>query len=48
VSSNPWALLEAREWEAALAAYTASWNNTGNREDLFNRALVLHNMQRVP
>jgi len=48
VSSNPWALLEAREWEAALAAYTASWNNTGNREDLFNRALVLLNMRRWP
>lgn len=44
--TNPWGLMQARDWAGALAAYTASWNSTGNQEDLFNRALVLLNMRR--
>lgn len=47
MSTNPWSLVEARDWGAALAAYTERLNNTQNQEDRFNRALVLLNMRRL-
>lgn len=46
MSTDPWDLVMAGKWEAALGAYKEDWHVTHSAVDLHNRALVLLNLGR--